>query len=128
VFPEGKVHGINRTPDGKVLTTDFELAGQHVKGLNGGPQFPHTEAFSFFVECEGQDEVDHYWQVLTADGGEESQCGWLKDRFGVSWQIIPVEFMDMVSSGTPDQVQRVMAAMMTMRKFDVAALQAAYDG
>jgi predicted 3-demethylubiquinone-9 3-methyltransferase (glyoxalase superfamily) len=128
VFPEGKVHGINRTPDGKVMTADFELAGQQVKGLNGGPQFPHTEAFSFFVECDGQDEVDHYWQVLTADGGEESQCGWLKDRFGVSWQIIPVEFMDMVSSGTPDQVQRVMAAMMTMQKFDVAALRAAYDG
>jgi predicted 3-demethylubiquinone-9 3-methyltransferase (glyoxalase superfamily) len=111
-----------------VLTADFELAGQHVKGLNGGPQFPHTEAFSFFVECEGQEEVDHYWQVLTADGGEESQCGWLKDRFGVSWQIIPVQFLDMVSSGTPEQVERVMAAMMTMQKFDVAALRAAYDG
>jgi predicted 3-demethylubiquinone-9 3-methyltransferase (glyoxalase superfamily) len=111
-----------------VVGADFELAGQRVKGLNGGPMFPHTEAFSFMVECEGQDEVDRYWQALTADGGEESMCGWLKDRFGLSWQIIPVEFLEMVGGGNPEQVQRVMAAMQTMRKMDVAALQAAYDG
>ena len=128
VFPDGKVHGTTRMPDGKVVGADFELAGQRVKGLNGGPMFPHTEAFSFLVECEGQDEVDRYWQALTADGGEESMCGWLKDRFGLSWQIIPVEFLDMVADGSPDQVQRVMAAMQTMRKMDVAALQAAYAG
>jgi predicted 3-demethylubiquinone-9 3-methyltransferase (glyoxalase superfamily) len=128
VFPDGKVHGMTRMPDGKVVGADFELAGQRVKGLNGGPMFPHTEAFSFLVECEGQDEVDRYWQALTADGGEESMCGWLKDRFGLSWQIIPVEFLDMIAAGNPDQVQRVMAAMQTMRKMDVAALQAAYDG
>mgnify|MGYP003402949667 FL=1 len=128
VFPDGKVHGTTRMPDGKVVGADFELAGQRVKGLNGGPMFPHTEAFSFLVECEGQDEVDRYWQALTADGGEESMCGWLKDRFGLSWQIIPAEFLDMVADGSPDQVQRVMAAMQTMRKMDVAALQAAYAG
>ena len=128
VFPDGKVHGTTRMPDGKVVGADFELAGQRVKGLNGGPMFPHTEAFSFLVECEGQDEVDRYWQALTADGGEESMCGWPKDRFGLSWQIIPVEFLDMVADGSPDQVQRVMAAMQTMRKMDVAALQAAYAG
>jgi predicted 3-demethylubiquinone-9 3-methyltransferase (glyoxalase superfamily) len=128
VFPDGKVHGTTRMPDGKVVGADFELAGQRVKGLNGGPMFPHTEAFSFMVECEGQDEVDRYWQALTADGGEESMCGWLKDRFGLSWQIIPVEFLDMVGGGNPEQVQRVMTAMQTMRKMDVAALQAAYDG
>ena len=128
VFPDGKVHGTTRMHDGKVVGADFELAGQRVKGLNGGPMFPHTEAFSFLVECEGQDEVDRYWQALTADGGEESMCGWLKDRFGLSWQIIPVEFLDMVADGSPDQVQRVMAAMQTMRKMDVAALQAAYAG
>ncbi|HET6952055.1 MAG TPA: VOC family protein [Acidimicrobiales bacterium] len=128
VFPDGKVHGITHGPDGKVLTADFEIAGQHVKGLNGGPEFPQTEAFSFMVECEGQEEVDRYWQALTANGGEESQCGWLKDPFGVSWQIVPVEFLDAVGNGTPEQVGRVMAAMMTMRKFDVAAIEAAAAG
>jgi predicted 3-demethylubiquinone-9 3-methyltransferase (glyoxalase superfamily) len=128
LFPDAKVHSTTRLPDGKVLTADFELAGQQVKGLNGGPQFPHTEAFSFMVECEGQEEVDRYWDALTADGGEEGVCGWLKDRFGLSWQIVPVEFLDMVADGTPDQVQRVMAALQTMQKLDVAAFQAAYDG
>ncbi|HYZ99010.1 MAG TPA: VOC family protein [Acidimicrobiales bacterium] len=128
VFPDAKVHGMMHRPDGQVLTADFELAGQAVKGLNGGPEFRLTEAFSFFVECDDQAEVDHYWSVLTADGGEESQCGWLKDRFGVSWQIIPTEFLEMVSKGSPEQVERVMAAMMQMRKFDVAALRAAYEG
>jgi predicted 3-demethylubiquinone-9 3-methyltransferase (glyoxalase superfamily) len=128
VFPDSTVHGTTRGPDGTLMTADFELAGQQIKGLNGGPQFPHTEAFSFMVECEGQDEVDRYWQALTADGGEEGVCGWLKDRFGLSWQIVPVEFLDMVANGSPDQVQRVMAAMQTMRKMDVAGLRAAYEG
>ncbi|CAN5456916.1 VOC family protein [soil metagenome] len=127
VFP-GKPPSTTRMPDGKVLAADFELAGQPFKGLNGGPEFRHTEAFSIFVECEGQAEVDRYWDALTANGGEEGMCGWLKDKFGVSWQIIPVEFLEMVSQGQPDQVQRVMAAMQTMRKMDVAALQAAYEG
>lgn len=111
-----------------MFTADFELAGQQLKGLNGGPEFRFTEAISLFVECEDQEEVDHYWEALTADGGEESQCGWLEDRFGLSWQIIPREFLEMVSSGTPDQVQRVMAAMQTMRKMDVAAFRTAYEG
>ena len=128
VFPGGKVHGVTRTPDGRVLAADFEVAGQRVKGLNGGPHFRFTEAFSFFVECEGQEEVDHYWTVLTADGGEEGQCGWLKDRFGLSWQIVPVAFLEMVSGGDPEQAQRVVASMQTMRKLDVAALRAAYEG
>lgn len=128
LFPDSKVHAVNRGPDGKVFTADFELAGQQVKGLNGGPLFPHTEAFSFMVECEGQDEVDHYWGALTADGGEESQCGWLKDRFGLSWQIVPVEFFEMTSNGRTEQVQRVMAAMQTMQKLDIAGLRAAYEG
>jgi predicted 3-demethylubiquinone-9 3-methyltransferase (glyoxalase superfamily) len=128
VFPDSTVHGTTRGPDGALMTADFELAGQQVKGLNGGPLFPHTEAFSLMVECEGQDEVDRYWQALTADGGEEGVCGWLKDRFGLSWQIVPVEFLEMVSTGSPDQLQRVMAAMQTMRKMDVAGLQAAFAG
>lgn len=128
VFPGGKVHSTTAMPDGKVLVADFELAGQQFKGLNGGPQFRFNEAFSLFVECEDQEEVDRFWDALTADGGEESQCGWLKDRFGLSWQIIPVEFLQMVSDGDPEQVQRVMAAMQTMRKLEVAPLRAAYKG
>jgi predicted 3-demethylubiquinone-9 3-methyltransferase (glyoxalase superfamily) len=128
VFPDAKAHGVMRTPDGKVMMADLELAGQRVRAINGGPEFPHTEAFSLMVECEGQAEVDRYWEALTAGGGEEGVCGWLKDRFGLSWQVVPVEFLDMVSNGTPDQVQRTMGAMQTMRKMDVAALQAAYEG
>lgn len=117
-----------RAPDGKVFTADFELAGQQIKGLTGGPQFRFTEAFSLFVECDDQEEVDRYWAALTADGGEESVCGWLKDKFGLSWQIIPVAFLEMVSDGDPDQSQRVMASMQTMRKLDVAELRKAYEG
>jgi predicted 3-demethylubiquinone-9 3-methyltransferase (glyoxalase superfamily) len=128
VFPDAKVHGINRGPDGKAFTADFELAGQAFKGLNGGPQFPFTEAVSFFVECDGQDEVDHYWDVLTAGGGEHGPCGWLKDRFGLSWQIVPSRFLELMFTGTPEQQGRCMAAMQTMSKLDVAALQAAHDG
>jgi predicted 3-demethylubiquinone-9 3-methyltransferase (glyoxalase superfamily) len=127
-FPDSKVHGITRLPDGKVLAADFEVAGQQVKGVNGGPLYHHTEAFSFFVECADQQEVDHYWSALLAGGGQESQCGWLKDRFGVSWQIIPTRFREMMSNGSPEQVGRVVAAMHTMQKFDVAALEAAYSG
>ena len=128
VFPGGKTHGMMRAPDGKVFTADFELAGQQIKGLNGGPQFRFTEAFSLFVECDDQEEVDRYWAALTADGGEESVCGWLKDKFGLSWQIIPVAFLEMVADGDPDQSQRVMASMQTMRKLDVAELRKAYEG
>ena len=127
-FPDGKVHSITRQPDGKVLMAELEIAGQQVKALNGGPQFPHTEAFSFFVECDDQDEVDHYWDLLTADGGEAGQCGWLKDRFGVSWQIIPVEFLELMTTGSPEQIGRTAEAMMAMRKLDVARLRAAHDG
>ena len=128
VFPDTKVLGVNRTPDGKVFTADFVLAGQPLKGLNGGPHFRFSEAISLFVTVDGQDEVDRCWEALTANGGQESQCGWLKDRFGLSWQIVPQEFLDMVSGGDAEQVQRVLAAMQTMGKMDVAALRAAYDG
>lgn len=128
VFADAVVQGTVPGPDGKTLAADFEIGGQAVKAINGGPQFPQTEAFSFFVECDGQAEVDRYWAALTADGGEEGRCGWLKDRFGVSWQVIPTQFGEMMGNGTPEQSQRVMAAMMQMQKFDVATLQAAYDG
>lgn len=127
LFP-GHQPGLTRMPDGTVVAADFELAGQRLKGLNGGPHFRFNEAFSLFVECESQEEVDHYWSALTADGGEDGECGWLKDRFGLSWQIIPVQFLEMLSNGDGAQVGRVMAAMHTMSKMDVAALQAAYDG
>jgi predicted 3-demethylubiquinone-9 3-methyltransferase (glyoxalase superfamily) len=128
VFPDATVHGMSRSPDGRVFTADFELAGQQVRGLNGGPHYALTEAFSFFVECDDQAEVDRLWAALTADGGQESQCGWLKDRFGLSWQIVPSEFMTMLSQGTPEQVQRVMAAMQPMHKLDLAVLRAAFSG
>jgi len=128
IFPDAKVHNLVRGPEGTAMMADFELAGQAFKGLNGGPIFPFTEAVSFFVECDDQAEVDRLWTALTADGGEESQCGWLKDKFGLSWQIVPIEFLEMVANGEPDQVERTMAAMMTMQKFDVAALRTAYAG
>jgi predicted 3-demethylubiquinone-9 3-methyltransferase (glyoxalase superfamily) len=128
VFPDVVVHSMVRSPEGKVFVADFELAGQQFKGLNGGPLFRFTEAFSLLVECESQAEVDRYWSALVADGGEESQCGWLKDKFGLSWQIVPAEFMQMVSNGDPDQVQRVMAAMQPMSKLDLDTLRAAYRG
>jgi predicted 3-demethylubiquinone-9 3-methyltransferase (glyoxalase superfamily) len=128
LLPDAKVHGVNRGPDGTVFSADFELAGQAFKALNGGPQFPFTEAVSFFVEVDDQDEVDHYWDALTADGGQPGKCGWLKDRFGLSWQIVPTQFLEMMTTGNPEQVGRTLAAMQTMTKFDVAGLQAAYAG
>ena len=128
IFPDAKTHSMLRGPDGAVFTAEFELAGQRFKGLNGGPRFPFTEAISITVECEDQDEVDHHWAALTADGGEPGQCGWLKDKFGLSWQIVPVELLDMVSHGSPEQVGRAMGALQTMTKLDVAALRAAYEG
>jgi predicted 3-demethylubiquinone-9 3-methyltransferase (glyoxalase superfamily) len=128
LFPAAKVHGISRGPDGQAFSADFELAGQAFKALNGGPQFPFTEAVSFFVECDDQAEVDHYWSALAAGGGEPGRCGWLKDRFGLSWQIVPTQFLEMMSTGSPEQAGRVMVALQAMGKLDVAGLRAAYDG
>ena len=127
-FPGGKVHGTTRYPDGRLLTADFELAGMPMKALNGGPQFRFTEAISMFVECDGQDEVDRYWSVLTADGGEEGQCGWLTDKYGLSWQIVPVEVMELMASADADLMGRLMDAISPMRKLDLATLQAAARG
>lgn len=112
---------------GSVMTASFTLDGQEFVALNGGPQFPFTEAVSFMVNCDSQDEVDYYWQKLSA-GGKEIQCGWLKDKFGLSWQIVPAEFFELISKGTPEQSGRVMAAMMEMVKMDVAKLNQAYNG
>jgi len=106
-------------PKGKVVTISFELDGQKFTALNGGPHFKFTEAVSFFVRCEDQAEVDYYWSKLTADGGSESQCGWLKDKFGLSWQIVPARALDLIKN------PKAMQAMMGMKKLDIAELERA---
>jgi predicted 3-demethylubiquinone-9 3-methyltransferase (glyoxalase superfamily) len=112
---------------GTVMTVEFELDGQRFVGINGGPQFTFDEAVSFQINCEDQDEVDYYWERLT-DGGQESQCGWLKDRFGVSWQVVPAGMEEIFNDPDPERARRAMEAMFGMRKLDVAALRAAADG
>lgn len=114
-------------PAGSVLTVAFELAGQEFTALNGGPMFKFNEAISLLVNCETQEEVDELWVKLTAGGGEESQCGWLKDKYGLSWQIIPTALGEMLSDPDAEKAQRVMQAMLQMRKIDVAMLRKAYD-
>ena len=129
IFPNSKINAISHygegapRPTGMVLTVDFELEGQRFTGINGGPEFKPNEAISFYVDCDSQAEVDRYWDALTADGGEESQCGWLKDKYGVSWQIVPRVLPELLQSEDGDRAQRVMQAMLQMRKLDVAALQ-----
>ncbi|MFP5343903.1 MAG: VOC family protein [Candidatus Limnocylindria bacterium] len=115
-------------PAGMVLTVDFTLLGQRVQGLNGGPDFRFSEAISFVVECDDQAEVDRLWDALTADGGEPGPCGWLKDRFGLSWQITPRELNDLVGDPDPERARRAMEAMLAMGKLDIEALRRAADG
>jgi predicted 3-demethylubiquinone-9 3-methyltransferase (glyoxalase superfamily) len=115
-------------PEGQVMTAVFELEGQRFHAFDAGPQFKFTEAISFFVNCENQAEVDHFWTKLTTDGGEESMCGWLKDKFGVSWQIIPTFLGEAMNDPDPAKAGRVMQAMMKMNKIDIAALKKAYEG
>ena len=114
-------------PEGSVMTVEFELDGQQFLALNGGPLFKFTEALSLVVNCGTQDEVDHFWEKLSA-GGREVQCGWLKDRFGVSWQIVPTILPEMLQDEDPEKSKRVMAAMLKMTKIDVQALKNAYEG
>ncbi len=114
-------------PAGMVLMVDFVLDGQSFLALNGGPEFTFDEAISFQVNCESQEEVDEFWDKLT-DGGEEGPCGWLKDKFGVSWQIVPTVLDELVRDPDPERSQRAMKAMMGMTKFDIAELQRAADG
>jgi len=114
-------------PAGTVMTVEFELDGQRFVGINGGPQFTFAEAVSFQITCETQEEVDYYWERLT-DGGEESQCGWLKDRYGLSWQVVPTGMDEVFADPDPQRAQRAMQAMLGMRKIDVAALRRAADG
>ena len=125
LFPDAKVYDENRSPDGSLFYATFELAGQRFMALNGGPHFHFTETISMFVSVETQDEVDRYWDALTADGGEESQCGWLKDRFGLSWQIIPSVLMRLQADPDREKAGRVNQAMLQMRKIIVADLEAA---
>src|SRR5438105_4180284 len=113
-------------PKGSVMTAAFELEGQEFVALNGGPIFKFTEAISFVVNCETQEEVDYYWQKLS-EGGEESVCGWLKDKFGLSWQVVPTILSKFLSDPDPQKSQRVMQAMLQMKKIDIPALQKAYD-
>lgn len=114
-------------PAGMVLTVDFTVAGQHFQGLNGGPEFHFSEAISFVLECEGQAEVDRLWEALTADGGEPGPCGWLKDRFGLSWQVVPTELNRLVEDPDPERARRAMEAMLTMGKIEVDEVRRAAD-
>jgi predicted 3-demethylubiquinone-9 3-methyltransferase (glyoxalase superfamily) len=113
---------------GSVMTVDFELDGQRFVAINGGPLFPFTEAMSLQVDCEDQAEVDYFWDALTADGGSESQCGWCKDRWGLSWQIVPGGMEELFTNPDPARAKRAMEAMLGMKKLDIAVLQAAADG
>jgi predicted 3-demethylubiquinone-9 3-methyltransferase (glyoxalase superfamily) len=126
VFKNGKVVSVNRIND-KVLTVTFELEGQRFMGLNGGPQYKFTEAVSLFVNCETQEEVDELWEKLSA-GGSKGRCGWLKDKFGLSWQVIPTALMQLMGDPDPKKSQAVMQAMLKMNKIVVEDLKRAYDG
>jgi len=115
-------------PAGMVLTVDFTLAGQRFQGLNGGPDFTFNEAVSFVIECDDQAGVDQLWAALTADGGEPGPCGWLKDRFGLSWQIVPRRLDELLNDRDPERARRAMEAMLKMGKIEVAELERAADG
>ena len=114
-------------PTGSVLTIEFEIEGQKFVALNGGPQFRFNESVSFVVNCETQKEVDYFWEKLTADGGEESQCGWLRDKFGLSWQVTPTVLIDMLHDNDQEKSGRVMQAMFQMKKIDIKTLKEAYE-
>jgi predicted 3-demethylubiquinone-9 3-methyltransferase (glyoxalase superfamily) len=113
---------------GSLMSATFELAGQEFVALNGGPSFTFSQGISLFVDCETQDEVDELWEALSADGGEKGPCGWLTDRFGVSWQIIPRALGEMLGDEDPEKAQRVMNAMLEMSKIDIEGLRRAYEG
>ena len=138
IFPNSRIGSVSRydeegarvsgMPKGSVMTVEFVLDGQPFIALNGGPLFKFTEAMSLVVSCATQAEVDAFWTRLSAAGGQEVQCGWLKDRFGVSWQIVPSVLPEMLRDPDPARARRVMTAMLTMKKIDITALKRAYDG
>jgi predicted 3-demethylubiquinone-9 3-methyltransferase (glyoxalase superfamily) len=131
IFKDSKVGTVTRYgeagpgPKGSVMTMAFELDGQGFVALNGGPQFQFTPAISFVINCESQEEVDHYWETLSA-GGQEIQCGWLRDKYGVSWQVVPTVLIDMLHDKDAARAQRVMKAMLQMKKIDIPRLEEAY--
>jgi predicted 3-demethylubiquinone-9 3-methyltransferase (glyoxalase superfamily) len=136
IFKNSKIGNITRydeeaagptgRPAGSVMTVDFQLGGQEFVALNGGPMFKFTEAISFVVNCENQEEVDYFWSTLSS-GGEESRCGWLKDKFGLSWQVVPTVLIEMLTDQDTAKAKRVMHAMLQMDKIDIAVLKKAYD-
>ncbi len=134
IFPNSKITAVTHYTEGSpgepgtVMTVAWELDGNRFVGINGGPQFQFDEAVSFEINCADQDEVDYYWEKLTADGGAEGQCGWLKDRFGVSWQVVPAGMEAVFSDDDPERAQRAMQAMLEMSKLDLGALQRAAAG
>ena len=135
IFPNSRIVRTDRAAsdypnghEGDLLTVEFELDGLTFTGLNGGPDFRFNEAVSFEIPCHDQAEIDRYWTALTADGGEESACGWLKDRFGVSWQVYPVQLNEMLRDDDADAARRTMEAMLKMGKLELDELQRAHDG
>lgn len=130
IFPNSGIHGVTRYgpdmpgPEGEVLTVEFSLDGQRYTGLDGGPHFTFSEAISFQIHCADQDEVDHYWARLS-EGGEEGPCGWLKDRFGVSWQVVPIRLTELTTDPDPERAYRATQAMLAMKKIDIAELERA---
>jgi predicted 3-demethylubiquinone-9 3-methyltransferase (glyoxalase superfamily) len=124
IFGDPKLSNQQRMPDGSLFGATFELLGQRIQGLNGGPDHPHTDAFSLFVSVKGQDEVDHYWNALLAGGGHPTACGWLEDRFGLSWQVIPEELLTCLSNPDPEKAQYAMQAMLQQKKIVIAELTA----
>ena len=125
IFKDSKILETAPGPDGSVMVVKFQLAGMEVTALNGGPRFKFSEAFSFVVSCDNQQEIDDYWRKLTAGGGQESMCGWLKDKFGFSWQIVPTRMGKLLSQTDPQKAHRVMQALLQMKKLDIAKLEQA---
>lgn len=138
LFDNSKIDGVTRYtddqpfpaafPPGTAMLVNFTINGQAFSTLNGGPQFPQTEAVSFVIPVETQGELDRYWDGLIADGGAESVCGWCKDKYGVSWQVVPRKLLDMQATGSKDQVERMWGVVLSSRKLDLAALEAAFEG
>lgn len=137
LFPDSQIDALRRAPSdnehnpgvrkGDVMVVEFTLRGRRFTGINGGPMFPHSEAFSLLIECETQAEIDHYWEALIADGGQASVCGWCKDRFGMNWQVVPVHLNALFWTGDAP-AERAMAAMLKMIKLDIAGLERAAKG
>jgi predicted 3-demethylubiquinone-9 3-methyltransferase (glyoxalase superfamily) len=119
---------VSGQPEGSVMTVEFEIDGQEFMGLNGGPLFKFTEAVSFVINCDSQEEVDRFWEKLTANGGAESQCGWLKDKYGLSWQVVPTVLNELLKDKDRAKAERVMKAMLQMKKIDIATLKKAAEG